>query len=206
MAGVAALMALAASIGGHARVQITPDRVEPLCMYILAVAAPAERKSAVQNSMIAPLRVAEKSMSLAGQMARLELEQDLSIAVAKTERLERDAVSAAIKAAKSEATEDDKAAAEVAAQAARDAKAMARQIQVPQLPRLLADDASPAATRELLADHNGRIAIISAEGGVFGVIASRYNSENVDIYAKAHSGDELTIDRVGTSRRARSRC
>jgi replicative DNA helicase len=51
----------------------------------------------------------------------------------------------------------------------------------------------------LLADQKGRLAIISAEGGVFDIIAGRYNGNipNMDVWLKGHSGDMIRIDRKG---------
>jgi replicative DNA helicase len=196
MAGTSALTVLAACIGGHAKVEVRHGWREPLCLYTVTVARPAERKSAVQAAMFAPLYAAESDLSMAGEMNRLTKADELDMAKATVERLNRDAVNAASKAAKT-GTADDKNAADAAAKAAKDAKANMRQIDVPVIPRLLADDASPAALKDLLANHNGRIAIISTEGGIFDVVASRYHTENVDVFTKAHSGDRITVDRKG---------
>jgi hypothetical protein len=52
----------------------------------------------------------------------------------------------------------------------------------------------------LLALHGERMAVFSAEGDVFEIIAGRYSSNgapNLGVYLKAHSGDELRVDRVG---------
>ena len=72
-------------------------------------------------------------------------------------------------------------------------------IDVPEVPRLVADDVTPEAVASLLADHGGRIAVISAEGGVFDIIAGRYNGNipNMDVWLKGHSGDMIRIDRKG---------
>lgn len=54
------------------------------------------------------------------------------------------------------------------------AAGQAKAIEVPVLPRLVADDVTPEAAASLLADHGGRLAIISAEGGIFDTMAGRY--------------------------------
>ena len=43
-------------------------------------------------------------------------------------------------------------------------------------PRLVADDITPEAAASLLAEQGGRLAIISAEGGIFDIIAGRYSN------------------------------
>jgi uncharacterized protein DUF3987 len=78
-----------------------------------------------------------------------------------------------------------------------EADAFAESIDVPPIPRILADDITPEATASLLAEQKGRLAIISAEGGIFDIIAGRYSGSvpNLDVYLKGHCGDPLRIDR-----------
>ncbi|MFD0957965.1 YfjI family protein [Paenibacillus chungangensis] len=63
--------------------------------------------------------------------------------------------------------------------------------------RLVADDATPAVLAELLEQNNARIALLSTEGGVFDMLASRHYGklQNLDAYLKGFSGDRITIDR-----------
>ena len=71
---------------------------------------------------------------------------------------------------------------------------------MPPIPRLLADDITPEAAASLLAEQGGRLAIISAEGGIFDIIAGRYSPKaipNMDLWLKGHSGDPLRVDRKG---------
>jgi replicative DNA helicase len=73
-------------------------------------------------------------------------------------------------------------------------------IEVPPIPRLLADDCTPEAAASLLAEQGGTLAIISAEGGIFDIIAGRYSPKaipNLDLWLKGHSGDPLRVDRKG---------
>ena len=70
---------------------------------------------------------------------------------------------------------------------------------MPPIPRLVADDVTPEAAASLLAEQGGRLAIISAEGGIFDIIAGRYsgNVPNMDLWLKGHSGDPMKVDRKG---------
>ena len=198
MAATSGLSALATCAGGHAKIQVRSGWIEPLCLDTVTIAPPAERKSAVQESMFAPLHDAEAEMSIAGEIERMTLQDELDMATKMVDQLNKVAVNAASKAAKPGATDEDKESAAAAAQAAKDAKAAMREIQVPVIPRLLADDVTPEATASLLADHGGRIAIISAEGGVFDTIAGRYaRTVNLDVFLKGHSGDRIRVDRQG---------
>jgi len=68
----------------------------------------------------------------------------------------------------------------------------------PPRPRLLADDVTSEALAGLLATHGGRMAVMSAEGGIFEIMAGRYSASGAasfDVYLKGHAGDELRVDR-----------
>ena len=198
MAGTSALSTLSTCCGGHAKIQVRPGWTEPLCLHTATIAAPAERKSAVQESMVKPLHDAEELMSAAGEVEHLRLQDELDMAKKTVDQLNKAAVNAAAKAAAPDAADADKKAAAEAADAARKAKAAMREIHVPEIPRLLADDVTPEATASLLADHGGRIAIVSAEGGIFDTIAGRYaRTVNMDVFLKGHSGDRIRVDRQG---------
>lgn len=198
MAATSALTVLSTCCGGCARVEIRPGWSEPLCLSTATIARPAERKSAVQESMVAPLYGAELSMSDAGEVEHLKKQDEFDLAKKMVDQLNKAAVNAAAKAADPGATAEDKEAAKTAATAAKTAKADMRAIDVPAVPRLLADDATPEAVATLLAEHNGRIAIVSAEGGIFDTIAGRYaHKVNLDVFLKGHSGDRIRVDRQG---------
>jgi hypothetical protein len=198
MAGTSALSVLSACAGGHARIQIRDGWNEPLCLYTNTIASPGERKSAVQASMVQPLRDAEADLGMAGEVARLEQQDALDLAKKKVDLLNKAAVNAAAQAASPGAAAADREAAEQAAQAAREAKKAMREIEVPVTPRLLADDTTPEAAATLLSLHGGRIAIISAEGGIFDTLAGRYaRTVNIDVFLKGHSGDPIRVDRQG---------
>jgi replicative DNA helicase len=198
MAGVCALVILSACVGGHARIQARPGWIEPLNLYTCTIAKPGERKSAVQASMVCPLHEAETELGLAGETARLEQQDRRDFAEKEVDRLNGIAVNAAAKAAKSGKPED-KAEADRTAEAARAAKAAMRDIEVPETPRLLADDTTPEMTATLLDLHGGRIAIISAEGGIWDRLAGLYShgKTNIDVYLKGHAGDPIRVDRIG---------
>ena len=75
----------------------------------------------------------------------------------------------------------------------------AEAVVVPSVPRIVADDITPEAAGSLMADQHGRLAILSAEGGVFDILAGRYSGEraNLDVFLKGHAGDTLKVDRKG---------
>src|SRR5215213_6507162 len=171
MAASVLLGALAAAAGGHARVSIRAGWSEPVNLFTVSVAEPGSRKSAVFGALTDPLGDAEKQLVARGAAARWETDVALKVALQAAEKLQRDA-----------------------------ARAAAEAITVPIDPRLLADDATPEALVSLLADNGGRIAVFSAEGGIFDVLAGRYSkTPNLDPILKGHAGDRIRVDRKGRS-------
>lgn len=187
LAGCCVLGVLAASAGGRAVVEARRGWREPTNLYLLPVLRPGSRKSAVVSAATRPLYDAEKTL---GERARSEITETATlhdIAVKAAEKATRDAANA-------KPDNRDKLSAEAVSAASQ-----AAAIHVPIVPRLIADDVTPEAAASLLADHGGRMAIISAEGGIFDIIAGKYNNgvPALDVWLKGHAGDQLRIDRKG---------
>ena len=183
-----ALSALSACTGGHAELEVRGGWREPLCLYTATVAAPGERKSAVQMLMTGPIHQVERELAADGAAARREAEERKLVAEKAVDQYRN-------RAAKAVGDEAGPALAEVLS-----AAQLADAIDVPPVPRLLADDITPEAAASLLAEQGGRLAIISAEGGIFDIIAGRYSPKavpNLDLWLKGHSGDPLRVDRKG---------
>jgi hypothetical protein len=187
MAATAGLSVLSACAGGHAELEIRGGWSEPCHLYTATIAAPGERKSAVQQLMSRPLLDTEKDLAAKGVGERAEAVTRKQVAERTAERL---------KGAAAKADLGTDAWASAMADAIGGAQ-MADQITVPPVPRLIADDITPEAAATLLAEQGGRLAILSAEGGIFDIIAGRYsgNVPNMDLWLKGHSGDMLRVDR-----------
>lgn len=184
MPATSALSALSGCTGGHAEIEIRPGWREPLNLYIATVAAPGERKSSVQRTMVRPLISTERELIKSTAAERQEAQTRKDVA-AKNAELQRN------NAAKAEKDDQDAALAD-----AIGAVALADSITVPPVPRLIVDDITPEKVAELLAEQGGRLALISAEGGVFDIIAGRYSRQpNLDVWLKGHAGDDLRVDR-----------
>src|SRR5664280_164192 len=80
---------------------------------------------------------------------------------------------------------------------AAEAALNAQDTRVPVLPRLVADDVTPEAAASLLAEQGGRLAVLSAEGGIFATMAGRYSGgvPALEVFLKGHAGDLLRVDR-----------
>lgn len=180
MAGTMALACLAAAVAGKFEIEPKPDYREPLNLYTLIAADPAERKSATLALMTAPLY-------------RFESEENarraFDIQAYKDQREALETELASIKRDK----KPDKAGR--MADKRREMEALA----VVEPVRIIADDVTPEVAASLLAENHGILSIFSAEGGLFGTLAGRYSNgqPNLSTFLKAHSGDPIRIDRRG---------
>ena len=187
LAGCVALAALSAAAGGRAVVEARPGWLEPVNLYTVVALSPGSRKSAVFAAMTAPLLAAERELvaKVRPLIVQAEMEKQVSSRLAE-------------RAAAAAANASDAVRADALAEASG-AALNASAISVPMLPRLIADDITPEAAASLLAEQGGRLAVLSAEGGIFATMAGRYSSgtPNLEVFLKGHAGDLLRVDRKG---------
>ena len=182
---------LSAVAGGRAAVVPQSDWWEPLNTFWVLAMEPGSRKSAAMRDATAPLADHERALL---ESSRGTLAEDASvrrIAEQVLRRAEHSAASAKDPEARLAAEADARTAA-----AALDRQAVARP------PRLLAGDVTPEQLATLLFEQGGRMAVVSAEPGIFGVMAGRYaqgSMPNLDVYLAGHAGDPLRVDRKGRS-------
>ncbi|WP_329117441.1 YfjI family protein [Streptomyces sp. NBC_01465] len=184
LAGSIGLSVLAAAAGGRAVVWIRGNWREPTNLYVVCALPPANRKSAVFALLTDPLYEAEKQLQAAVAPAIVE--------AAMTARMAREAADkAAAKAAGAEGSKRE----ELTAQAISLAQT-AETLSVPVEPLLLADDSTSETVTSLIAEQGGRLAVMSAEGGIFDIIAGRYSgAPNMEVFLKGHAGDRLRVNR-----------
>ena len=183
MAGTAALAIIALAMQGKYKVRAKEDWVEPVNLYVVIVAEPAERKSAVISLMTRVLNAFEaeynKQLSAAlqvNQMAKKVLERKKAAIIEKV--------------SKGKATENELK--EVGEE-------IANFVELYPL-RLYTDDVTTEKLTSLLAESGGTAGLISAEGGIFDLLDGLYSKNtNIDVFLKAHAGDSLRVDRIGRS-------
>jgi len=184
LAGCIGLAALSTAAGGRAEVAVRGLWREPVNLYVVVALPPGARKSPVFSAMTAPLLRVERELveQTAPLIATAELER--KIAHARAEK----AAAAAVRA--DTAFKDDAVA------NATNAAMVAEAITVPTLPRLIADDITSETAASLMAEQGGRLAVLSAEGGIFATLAGRYSGmPNFEVFLKGHAGDLLRVDR-----------
>jgi replicative DNA helicase len=189
LAAMLSLSVLAGACAKKVAVQVRPGFVEPVNLYCVISLPSANRKSRVFRDMVEPMeeREAEEARIAAPEIAR---------ANARYKVLERMLNRKQDAAARTE----DPAERSRLSEEASDLAAEISEVKLPIPPRLLADDTTPERLQTLLRDHDGRVAIMSAEGDIFDAMAGRYSSNgvpNLAVYLKGHGGDTLRVDRTG---------
>lgn len=187
LAGCCALGVLATCAGGRAVVRARPGWQEPTNLYAVAVLRPGSRKSAVVSAATRPVYTAQHDLQHRAKGLAAEASVLREVAERAAEKALRDAATA-------KPDQRDRLTSEAVS-----AAATVQAIEVPGIPRLVGDDITPEAAASLLAYNRGRLAILSAEGGIFDLMAGRYSGgvPVLDIWLKGHSGDTTSIDRKG---------
>ena len=174
--GVLGLIALSTACAGKRHVIIRNSWREPLNIYAAVALPPSSGKSPAFKWMMGPIRRFEKE--------RMETQQGQVEHVAQTRRM----IERAMKKA-----EDKGDAQEARIQ-------LDKLLTTPEVHpfRLVLDDATPEALVQKLYEHGQRLAILSTEGGPFGMMSGRYSDNaNLDPYLKPWSNDSISVDRMG---------
>ncbi|MEU1875756.1 YfjI family protein [Streptosporangium sp. NPDC020072] len=182
LAGCIALAAISTAAGGRAIVCVRGTWSEPVNIYTLVAMPPGSRKSPVFRAIVSPLLSAEKL-----------LQEQIKPQITEAKIAQKVAQEAAEKATHKATTGrgDPSLLAE-----AQSAALAVDTITIPVEPRLVSDDATPETATTLLAEQGGRLAVLSAEGGIFATLAGRYSgTPNLDLFLKGHAGDLLIVDR-----------
>lgn len=181
MAGCAALSVIATSIQGKYAVQGKQDWTEPINIYLTEIAPPSERKSAVQHAMVKPVSDYENQYNHI-HAAEVETSRMHKRILERRQKTVEDLV------AKGKATQEE-------------IDGIARELtgyEVKKPLRLFADDITPEKLASVLAENNGRMALLSSEAGIFDTLAGAYSkSVNIDVMLKSYSGDQIRVDRIG---------
>ena len=69
--------------------------------------------------------------------------------------------------------------------------------EVPEIPRLFIDNATPESVAFILSKQEERLTVMEAEGGLFEILGGLYSNgtPNIDLFLKAFNGEPVTVDR-----------
>lgn len=179
--GTVVLGSIAVAVGGKATVRPHGDWVEPVNLWVVPVAPPASRKSAVIAAATQPLREAETQLGAEQADEIRDAEIRHKVLTSRAEKAKDVAV---------------KQGDETSIQLAIDAAKEAEQATPKPYPRLIVQDATPEVLISRMVDQEGRIAGISAEAGIFDSLSGRYQKEKfLDHLLSSHAGDQILVDR-----------
>ena len=189
-AALAALLSVACCalvLAKRYAVKVSGDWLEQLCLYVLVAMKSGERRSAVFQAATLPLREWELREAARLAEAILERQSWRRILTSRVDGLER-----------ALAKEND--AGEVL-RLRGDLDTARRELgEKPEIvaPLLMSDYVTPERLVEVMAAHGERMAILSSEGELVGMMRGRYSDgrPNLDVYLRAYSGDQLRRDRV----------
>ncbi len=182
MPATAALGVVSACIQGKFEVQVKPDWKEQANLYILVIARPSERKSPVLQILTAPLYAYSKEQNFLRGPAIQEYQTKRKI------------IEGAIESLTARASKKGDVGYFEISEKQRELESLKPVHPV----RLIADDVTPEKLVSLMAANDGKMAVISAEGGLFDILAGLYSlNVNIDPFLKAYTGDSIQIDRQG---------
>lgn len=180
------LSVLATVLQGRFEVEPQPRYTEPLALWTLATAPPGARKTAVLNALQAPLLYWEKLLRdrMRPEIARVNATR--AVAKKRIERLLHDAARA------KEPAERESIRKEIEGEETE----MPLELYTP---RLFTSDVTGERLQALLVEHNGRMAVLSDEAGIFQIMAGMYNggAANNDVFLQGHAGSAMRVDRAG---------
>lgn len=180
-------LSVAAAAGARKyRVYIGSSHAEPLNIWTVAALPPGSRKSDTFDDMMKPLYIEQSRLSA---MMKPAIDEAKALQKIHEKRMEH-ILNQAVKEKNQDKREELEHEYSEMGQGG---------IKVPPFPCLVASgDTTPEAVAALLEEQGGRIAIMDTEGGLFSVIAGRYDSKgesNMDVWLKMQAGDELSIHR-----------
>jgi hypothetical protein len=190
MGGVLSISTTSAAVAGKVEIEARGGHLEQLPTWTFTAAESAERKTALFNILRKPFTDYEQEH----QRERL---MEIRRAEMRKKRLEA-ALSAKVKKAAETLSSQDLAEEEALHEQLEDLK-------IPPKLQLWVSSPTPEAVHNLLSEHDGRMAVFSDEGGLFGIIAGRYAGKgggaDIDPFLQGYNGSPLRAPRVTAERK-----
>lgn len=182
-------------IQGNYWISPKQDWKEPLNLYTMTVNKPSEKKTPVFKEILSPIYEYVDRVNKERQPQITEYQIKKKILTGKIE--------SGLKSLSGRGTKGTKGTKDIIETISAD-EIIALQNELTELEEntvkpvtLLADDVTTEALVKLMTENNEKMAIASAEGGIFGMLAGRYSTQpNLDIFLKGYSGEAYTSHRV----------
>lgn len=176
-------------VQGKYRIQVKPDWEEPVNLYAVVVMRPSERKSPTLKMVSAPVFEYMDEENERRQPEIAEYETKKKILTGQIKNISN-SIAGSYKKDNSKYTMED--ILECQEELRKLEEEGIREL------KLIVDDVTPEALVSTMKENNDRIGIVSAEGGIFGTMAGRYNDHtNIDIFLKGYSGEYYSTARIG---------
>lgn len=189
MTAVAGLVVASLCVQGKFIINPKPGWIEQLNLYAAVIARPSDRKTPALSVMTRPLHAFEKE------------ENERRAPMVEQYRTKKSILEKRIMGLKELAGKPTKKGEAVDMDDITELQYQLSDLEREAVKplRLLADDTTPEALVSLMSANDGRMGIVSDEGGIFDIIAGRYSSGkvNMDVFLKAYTGGYLRIDRMG---------
>lgn len=181
MAATSSLAILSLCMQGKYDVQAKPDWTEPTNLFCLIIAEPSERKSAIVSLMSKVLD-------------RYEIDYNTRhSAIFEFSKMEKQSLESKKKSFETQYVKGKKTKEEMQELAQEIAEFKEK------LPKkLYVDNITSEKLTSVIANNEGKMAILSSEAGIFNIMAGMYNEKaEIDVFLKAYSGDSIRVDRMG---------
>lgn len=176
-------------VQGKYKIQVKPDWEEPVNLYAVVVMRPSERKSPTLKMVSAPVFEYMDEENERRQPDIAEYETKKKILTGQIKNISN-SIAGSYKKDNSKYTMED--ILECQEELRKLEEEGIREL------KLIVDDVTPEALVSTMKENNDRIGIVSAEGGIFGTMAGRYNDHtNIDIFLKGYSGEYYSTARIG---------
>ena len=181
------LAVLSTAIGASARIVLNAH-TEQGNLYLIPVIGSGNRKSEVNSQLGEPIYSYQRERQEALSPVIREAENKWRVLEKRLEKLQKKA-----------ADQDNPLERNKIIQDCNSVMLEMGSNSVPRRPVYLVDDITPEALGQLMADNQERAAILSAEGGIFKIIAGLYHNgqSNFDLFLKAHTGEDWSNNRIG---------
>lgn len=181
MAFVSALGILALAMQRNYKVVGKADWEEQLSLYIMVIAEPSDRKSAVISQMCKVIHAFEASYNESHANELIKNHDEYARLIAKKNKIVKD-----IEKGKATEAEYEEIVSRIAS------------FKILSCLTLTLDDVTNESIATKMTEQDGCIAIVSSEGGMVDIISGLYSKNvNIDVYLKGYSGDSLKVDRIG---------
>lgn len=178
-----ALATVATACQGKVEVQVKRGYYEPVNVWVNVALESGNRKSSVHSEVTRPLLTWEA-------LQREELEPIVKEAESQQRNQEARIKSLRGRYGKAKRDELEEIEGEIRG-------LESELVEVPVMPKVWVQDVTVEHLGTLLSRHGGKMSILSAEGGIFDLMAGRYSNgiPNLDLFLQGHSGDPVRVDR-----------